>query len=220
LIGEFVGPAAFERPGHVAAHRTPSVDIARVKLRDKTWGILELDATFGVDSSDFMRRYKRGLPAERLHKARNNTWYVVVYRAGRYDPEGRELTVHEAMDWVAANIGFRTSALRRLFPNSLDDLPDVSAGPTPAHGGEIIVKCLHCRRAERSLKACKNAKLKTILQVLQKASRPLSAAEIAAQGDIKTDSTLRAYLAAMVAFGHVAKVKGQGGYVLASKAMS
>jgi len=196
------------------------VNTAYVRSIDGKWFTLELNGTLSIDSSSFRRRFERGLEAERLHRVSNKTWYVVVYKAGTSLPQGREVTLDQAMDWIAGNVSLREELLRRIFRGSPVRLPDAASTPTPAHGGDFVVKCLHCRRVERSLKACKNAKLKRILQVLQKAPGPLSAAEIAARGQIKNDASLRTYLAAMVAFGHVIKIKGRTGYVLASRPMS
>jgi hypothetical protein len=152
-----------------------------------------------------------------LHRTKNFRWIIEEYDpdSGR-STESNEVSIDQAVDWLVEH--HRESDWSML--GVLDRLPDLSKTPIPGHGGRIVTRCLNCRRMASSSGRSRSALEPSVIKVLKRAKRPLSAQEIADAARVKNTSNLRGALARLQRTGVVVKVSGKCGYVISPNAMS
>ncbi len=141
-----------------------------------------------------------------LHKTPNGRWILerVEYGKGPGDGVGWEVTLDEAIEELVKRYG--------SVPESIgvfEFLEDMSESPTPPWGGEIGWRCFRCEARNAA-----NSELETqIIEILKKARRPLSGADIAKRTNRKNNSNLRSSLSKLVRIGQIVKLSGKSGYV-------
>lgn len=180
----------------------------KVRNIDGTWGKLntvDCRTVRGFDTPNGLSVY--------LHKTKNSRWYEEKYDHSRERGQGIELSLDHALDWLVC---YSDPNIENIV--SLGELEDVCGTSIPRHGGDIVVKCIECRRRERQLDDRSGSKKRlAILRVLTEAECGLSGKEIASRARVKNDSGLRTILAALVQEGRVVKFYHGEGYALKAK---
>ncbi len=114
--------------------------VIRARGLDGRWGHLDTSVCKSVEGYAASVYYR--VPF--LHKTPNKRWYAEEFNSTAESSTCRELTIDQAMDWLEEH------TYSDLSGNGfLERLPDVTKTPIPAHGGEIVVKCLTCRALSR-----------------------------------------------------------------------
>ena len=147
-----------------------------------------------------------------MHKTKNKRWYLEEYRPDVDASLTRELSLAEAIKWIIENSEVGIDDFK-IF----EELEDVSATPTPAHGGDLIVRCLACRQSERRVADSLDEREQMVLGILSRSRSPLAGKEIASLIGAKPDSAFRGMLANLVRFGWIAKSSYGGGYIVVRK---
>ena len=181
------------------------------KNRDGTWGRLDTSRCISVEGYQASAYYLVCF----LHKTPNRRWYVEKFNPKDGTSKAEEVTLDEAMDWLLEHTYSKLSKLR-----CLEDLPDVTETPTPAHGGGIVVKCLKCRALSHLTNRSRSITETAIVETLKKAKKSLSGREISDSACLNYNSNFRSILSRLVSRSIVVKVFGKGGYALADRHLS
>jgi hypothetical protein len=187
--------------------------IIRVTNVDGSLGRLDVASCKSVR----VNHRERYSSASYLYKTPNKRWYLEERNLSNGESRWSEITLDKAMN-ILIDCNFNTTTLEKF--GCLDYIPDVTQSPTPAHGGDVVIKCLACCKSQRDKNLALNKKDKQILSAISRAKWPLVGKEIAALASLKYDSYFRTLLRRLVVVKQIVKVYGKQGYILASKQKS